>query len=232
MMSCIALDDEPLARAHLEDSIRKTPDLDLKGVFSNAADAWHFLSKHAVDVVFTDIAMPDMDGISLLKSIKNPPLFIFVTANPDYAASSYELDVLDFIVKPFDHGRFLKAVGKVKAFFRQPEGKSNEAFFLTVKDGCYNLILQRDEIVYLKGEKEYTRIVVDDKKEYLIHKNLGKMELLLPKDSFMRVQKSFIVNLHYVRSVGTSEITMKGNIDNIPIGRQYRDELFKRFGLG
>jgi Response regulator of the LytR/AlgR family len=232
MITCIAIDDEPLARAYLEDFIKKTGSLKLLASFGSAAKAWEFLGRQTVDVVFSDIAMPDMSGISFLKTLKNPPIFVFVTANPEHAVESYELDVMDFIVKPYDYGRFLRAVSKIQAFLQKDKGTQEASAFVTVKDGHHNVILRTDEIYYLKGEKEYTRMFTEGNKEHLVHKTLGNLETLLPKERFLRVQKSYIVNIDYVRSVTPSTISMKGSLPDIPLGTQYRQEVFKRFGIG
>lgn len=231
-VTCIALDDESLAISYLADFIRKTPFLTLKGCFEKPTEAWAFLEAESVDLVISDIAMPDISGVALLKNLKNPPLFIFVTANADFAAESYELDVVDYIVKPYDYARFLKAVRKAQDQLNSKNSPSikKEKDFITVKDGYKNVIIRFDEIFYIEGSKEYVAISTLEK-DVIFRKSLIQMEQLLPPDKFIRVQKSYIVNTDFVRELTVSKIIMRGGIKDIPLGAQYRAELFRRFGL-
>jgi len=230
IINCIIVDDEPLARTILEDCTKKTPQLNLLNTFDNAIKAWDFLKREKVDLVFSDIVMPDIDGISFLKNLKNPPLFIYVTGNPKHAVESFELDVIDYIIKPFDYGRFMKAVNKAEAFLNKKEKSIEDKDFLVVKDGYKNVILRFDDIFYIEGSREYVNIATIDK-DYLIHKTMNTMESILPSEKFTRVQKSYIINLDYAREVTHNKIIMKGSIRDIPLGLQYRDNLYQRLGI-
>ncbi|MFC7524934.1 LytR/AlgR family response regulator transcription factor [Parapedobacter sp. GCM10030251] len=230
-ITCIALEDEPYAKSFLEENIRNTLFLNLRGSFDNVKDGWEFLKSENVDLVISDIAMPGITGMAFRKHLSNPPLFIFVTANAGFAAESYELDVVDYVVKPYDYARFLKAVTKAQDRLKNGLRQSpNRKDFVTAKDGHNNVIIRFDEIFYVEGSKEYV-IIATPEKEILHRKSLIQMEQLLPAGKFLRIHKSFIANTDFIREVAANKIIMKGSIKDLPVGAQYRPELFRRFGL-
>ncbi|GGG73770.1 DNA-binding response regulator [Parapedobacter pyrenivorans] len=229
-ITCIALEDEFYAKVHLEACIVKTPFLELKGSFENALSAWEYLKNENIDLVISDIAMPDITGVAFLKNLSNPPLFIFVTANTEFAAESYELNVVDYVVKPYDYARFLKAATKAQNRLNNGQSHPTIMDFVSVRDGYKNIIIRFSEIFFVEGSKEYVTVYTAEK-NILFRKSLIQMEQILPSEKFLRVQKSYIVNLDFVREVTTSKIIMKGGLQNIPVGPQYRPELFRRFGL-
>lgn len=230
MISCIIVDDEPLARETLEVYVDKIPALKLLGSFEDPFEAMDLLGKEKVDLVFSDIQMPDISGISLLKSLANPPLFIFVTGNPEHAAQSFELDVLDYIVKPYDFDRFLKSVNKAQAVLDFRKSPAVNKAFLLIKDRSLNVIVRYDEIYYVEGNKDYVNIVTSEK-THSVSKTMSYMESVLPNDRFLRVHKSYIINLAFAKAVTAVVIKMKGNIKDIPIGMQYREDLYRNLGI-
>ena len=175
--------------------------------------------------------MPDISGVSFLKSLKKAPLFIFVTGDPNYAIESYELDMLDYVLKPFGVDRLLKSVNKARALLESQKTKLPDRDFLIIKDRSLNIIMPYDEIFFIKSDKDYIKVSTMEK-DYIMYKRLSEIqESLSSTRQFLRVQKSYIVNLGFAKTVDGSCIKMKGNIEDIPIGGQYRAELYKRLGI-
>lgn len=231
MISCIVIDDEPLAQENLVNKINKIHDLELLGVFDSALDAMPLIVNGKVDLVFCDIQMPEISGVSFLKSLKKSPLFIFVTGDPTYALESYELDVLDYIMKPFAVGRLLKSVNKARALLEAQKTDLPDRDFLIIKDRSLNIIMPYNEIFFIKSDKDYITVSTMEK-EYIMYKRLSEIEVSLSSArQFLRVQKSYIVNLDFARTVDGNYIKMKGSIEDIPIGGQYKAELYRRLGI-
>lgn len=231
MINCIAIDDEPLALENLVGKITKIPDLRLLGAFDSALDAMPLINERKIDVVFCDIQMPDISGVSFLKSLTRPPLFIFVTGNPNHAIESFELDVVDYILKPFGMDRLLKSVNRAKAFLESQKTNLPHRDFFIIKDRSTNIIMPYNEIFYIKSDREYVRVSTSEK-DYLMYKRLSEIEESLSSTrQFLRVQKSYIVNLDFAKTVDGSYIKMKGSVEDIPIGGQYKAELYKRLGI-
>ncbi len=230
MYNCIVIDDECYAREALETSIEKVPFLHLLGSFDHPLPAMELLANKQVDIVFSDIQMPDLDGITFLKSLKQPPVFIFVTGIRQYAVESFELDVLDFIVKPFDFLRFLKAANKARAYLESTRSQIRSKDYLILKDRAAHTIVRFADIYAVQSNKDYVTVRTVEK-AYLVWKTMSFMESNLVGDNFIRVHKSHLVNLDFVTSVTAVKILMKGNLGDIPIGTQYRDGLFRRMGI-
>lgn len=231
MISCIVIDDEPLAQEDLVNKISKIPDLKLLGVFDSALEASPLIGKGMVDVVFCDIQMPEISGVTFLKSLKKSPLFIFVTGDPNYAVESYELDVLDYVLKPFGVERLLKSVHKARAILEAQKTNLPDRDFLIIKDRSLNIIMPYDEIFFIKSDRDYIKVSTMEK-DYIMYRRLTEIEETLSSaKQFFRVQKSYIVNLDFAKTVDGSYIKMKGNIEDIPIGGQYRAELYRRLGI-
>lgn len=231
MITCIVIEDEPLAQEHLVEQIGKVHDLELLGVFDTALGAMELIGTGKVDVVFSDIQMPDINGVSFLKSLKKSPLYVFVTGDPTYAIESFELDVVDYILKPFGLERLLKSVNKVRALLDSQKTNTADRNFLIIKDRTLNIIMPYNEIFYIKSDRDYCMIVTSDK-TYTVCKRLTEIEeALSAAKQFCRVQKSYIVNLDFAKTIDGNIIKMKGNIPDIPIGGQYKAELFRRLGI-
>lgn len=231
MITCIVIDDEPLAQEDLVEKIGKINDLELLGVFYSPLEAMELIRTGKVDLVFSDIQMPEISGVSFLKSLKKSPLFIFVTGDPNYAIESFELDVVDYVLKPFGLERLLKAVNKVRALLEMRKTNIPDRDFLIIKDRNANIIMPYNEIFFIKSDKDYCKIATMDK-TFIICKRLTEIvDALSSAKQFFRVQKSYLVNLDFAKTVNGNVIEMRGNIEDIPIGGQYKAELYKRLGI-
>ena len=230
-MKCVIIDDEELAREILVSHLSKIPNIQIVGVYENAMDAFGILKSEDVDLVFCDIQMPDMDGIAFLKTLKNPPLFVFVTGDPSYALEGYELDVLDYILKPFGLDRLIKTIDKAQAILNDDKGNNSDRDFLIIKDRSHIIISPYDEVFYIEGAKDYVWIETLEKRYNVWKKLLEMEEKLASAKQFIRIHKSYIVNLDFAKRVEGNIMKMRGSIKDIPIGGQYRAELYRRLGI-
>ncbi|WP_343557253.1 LytTR family DNA-binding domain-containing protein [Sphingobacterium sp.] len=229
MIKCIVIDDEVLAIELLVSKLEKIPIIEIVGTFDNAFDAIELINAKAVDLVFCDIQMPDMSGVSLLKTLSDPPLFAFVTGNPEYAIEGYELNVLDYILKPFGMERLIKTVNKAQAVLNFDKSSSRD--FMIIKDRSQIIIAPYKEVYFVKGDKDYVWIETQEKKYNVYKKLIDIEESLIHAKQFVRIHKSYIVNLEFAKRVEGNNIIMRGSIQDIPIGKQYRMELYRRLGI-
>lgn len=224
-LSCIAVDDEPLALEKMESYIAKVDYLDLRGTFDNAFDALNFLRQERVDLMFLDIQMDELTGIQLLEVLKNQPKVILTTAYDQYALRGYELDVVDYLLKPFSFQRFLKAAEKVFESLRQvqqpssPSPSGPETDFILVRSEYRLQKIKLQDIQYIEGMKDYSRIFTPTNKIMTLQ-NLKKLEEVLPCPPFLRVHKSFIISVDRVDSIGKNDIVVAER--TIPIGGLYK----------
>ena len=227
-INCIAVDDEPLALEKMEQYINKLPYLNLTGSFDNGFSALNFLRQHPVDLMFLDIQMDELTGIQLLEVLSHKPYVVLTTAYDQYALKGYELNVTDYLLKPFGFNRFLQAVEKVKDKLlkslspkasRGGSINSPEQDFILVRSEYRLQKVNLKEILYVEGMKDYSRIFTPDIKLMTLQ-NLRKMEEALPSPPFMRIHKSYIISINMIESVGKNDITIAGQ--NIPIGGLYK----------
>lgn len=224
-LSCIAVDDEPLALEKMETYIAKVDYLDLRGTFDNAFDALNFLRQEKVDLMFLDIQMDELTGIQLLEVLKNQPKVILTTAYDQYALRGYELDVVDYLLKPFSFQRFLKAAEKVFESLRQVQQPasstpvSQDKDFILVRSEYRLQKIRLQDIQYIEGMKDYSRIFTPTNKIMTLQ-NLKKLEEVLPCPPFLRVHKSFIISVDRVDSIGKNDIVVAER--TIPIGGLYK----------
>ncbi len=228
-INCIAIDDEPPAMLQIEMYIKKIPFLNLLKTFNNALDCIEFLKSNQVDLIYLDIEMGDFSGIHLLGSLNKKPKVIFTTAHKSYAYKAFELDVIDFLLKPISFERFLKATDKVYELMRA-DSKSN----LNIKDNelknyvfvkaNYRMIrVDFQDILYIEGLSEY--IIIKTKTEKIItYQSLKNFEKILTNFNFIRVHKSYIVNLDKINSIDKQYIKISDK--EIPIGDKFRKKLF------
>jgi two-component system, LytTR family, response regulator len=222
-LKCIIVEDEPLARQILAGYISRVPSLQLQGSYEDAIDALDHLRDHHVDLIFLDIHLPEMKGVAFLKTLANPPAVIITTAYHEYALEGYELNVVDYLLKPFEFERFLTAVNKVKK-----PGEAKQPATETSKDYLFvNIQLKKvkiyfSEILYIESQKEYIKIVTQNN-SYLTKMSTHEIEHLLPDSLFKRIHRSFIIAIHKVRSFNSEMVEINGN--NIPVGRGYKDVL-------
>ncbi|MBA3649325.1 MAG: response regulator transcription factor [Chitinophagales bacterium] len=224
MLKSLIVDDEPLAQEVLENYMQRVNELQLVRKCSNAMEAFQILHKERVDLLFLDIQMPVIDGLSFLKSLKNAPSVILTTAYPNHALEGYDLDVVDYLLKPISFERFLKAVNKAIDHRKPPVNNDNtpsaEYIFLKVDNKLVKANFS--DIVYIEGMKDYLKIFVKDKL-LVIHQTMKKIEDLLPKNKFIRVHKSYIISLDAVTSITGNFVEINGK--EIPIGANYKDQL-------
>ncbi|MEL6534839.1 MAG: LytTR family DNA-binding domain-containing protein [Bacteroidota bacterium] len=228
-LSCIIIEDEPLAAEKLEGFIRRSPHLDLKESFRQSLLGLKYIKEHPVDLVFLDIQMDEMTGIELLESLQQKPLVILTTAYQEYALRGYELHVSDYLLKPYDFTRFLKAVDKVYEEYTlrhaTPEVSSANIF---VKTEYRIEKVPVDTILYIEGMSDYLRVHRTQGKPIMCLQKFAAFEATLPSSHFMRVHKSYLVALDKIDSIERSVIIIGEN--RIPVGKTYHDDFFARLG--
>ena len=231
MITVIAIDDEPLALQLIVDYIQKTPDLMLVGQFENPLEAAQFISKTHIDIVFTDIQMPGLNGIEFTRSMVNGTVVIFTTAFAKYAIEGFKLDIADYLLKPFTYEEFLTSVHKAERMIRSSTKPADDVLsnneFLFLKSDYKIKRINFQNILYIEGLKEYVKVytLLSDK-PILSLSSLKILEIKLPSDKFMRVHRSFIVNLEKIETIDRSRIVFGKKY--IPIGEQYKDK-FQEF---
>lgn len=230
-LTCLIVDDEPLARNLLADYVQKVPYLTLAGVCSSPLEALELLRKNPVELLFLDIQMPEITGLSLLKALQNKPLVIITTAYSEYALEGYEHDVVDYLLKPITFERFLRAVEKANqrvqvAPAALPQKTSeNIQPFVFVKDGTKIVRIRWDDILYVEGLKDYVTIHTRQQKVVSLQR-LKVLEEQLPADQFIRIHHSYIVALNAIDAIHRGEVQI-GQVF-IPISDTYR-KAFKEF---
>jgi DNA-binding LytR/AlgR family response regulator len=236
MLNCIAVDDENLALDLIEDNILKVPFLNLVKRCKNAFEAMEILQNQEIDLVFLDIQMPGITGVQFLQSMTNSPMVIFVTAYKQYAMEGYDLNVIDYLLKPIDFERFLKAVNKAaelhslkqKAFSQDGvlENKNNTIFV----NADYSLVkVKTEEITYIEGLKDYIKIHLNTSTKPIVTRmTMKSIEEKLSPSAFFRVHKSFIISLDKIESIRNLKIKI-GNAQ-VPVSESYADDFFKMIG--
>ena len=227
MITCIAIDDEPLALKQIVSYINKTPYLQLLGNFSGALKAIEFLNNTDIDLMFVDINMPDLSGLDFVKSLVNPPKIIFTTAYSEYAVEGFKVDAADYLLKPIAYSEFLNATEKTKnRYFKEDDNvetvKNNEQF-LFIKSEYKIIRIDFNNIKYIEGMRDYVRIHLDEQKPIMALMGMKKLQEHLPKNKFMRVHRSFIVNLNKITTIERNRIVFNNNV-YIPISEQYKEE--------
>jgi DNA-binding LytR/AlgR family response regulator len=231
MITVIAIDDEPLALQLIADYIQKTPDLMLAGQFENPLEAAQYISENPVDIVFTDIQMPGLNGIEFTRSMLNGPVVIFTTAFAKYAIEGFKLDVADYLLKPFTYEEFLTSVHKAERMIRSIAKPADDVLsnneFLFLKFNYKIKRIKFNDIQYIEGFNDYVRIYSISSPEPIPSQiTLKALEAKLPAGKFMRIHRSFIVNLQMVDTIDRGRIVF-GKVF-IPVGDQYKEK-FEEF---
>lgn len=227
MIKCIAIDDEPLALRQIAEYIRKTPFLELKGEFDSSVVAFKWLRDNEADLLFLDINMPDLNGIDFMKKQSNPPKVIFMTAYSQYAVEGFRVNALDYLLKPFDYDLFMQSANRAYDWFEREE-KSNAEIesndrFLFIKSEYKILRINLSDIKYIEGMREYIRIHTVSQKPVMTIVSMKRIEEFLPADRFMRVHRSFIVNLEKITTIDRNRIVFDNNV-YIPVSGQYNQK--------
>jgi DNA-binding LytR/AlgR family response regulator len=231
VIRCLIADDELMAHQILEQYILQTPGLTLVAKCRNALEAFAKLEQHTIDLIFLDIEMPLVNGITFLKTLSKPPKVIFTTAYADYALQGYELNVVDYLLKPFPYERFAKAVDKVKQSLQVPEtapsSPTDGSQHLLIKEKEGMMKIGYDDILYIEASKDYMKIITATG-HHLVHQTMKKLEELLPADRFVRTHKSYIVSLRQIRILKSDAVVLE-NKTEVPVSVNYADNLRERF---
>jgi len=229
MYSCVVLDDEPLARKLLEEYIKKDEELTLVESFADSFKGLQYLQTNSIDILFLDIQMPDLTGVSLLKLLHEKPVTIFTTAYSEYALDGFDLDVADYLLKPVLFDRFILAVSKAKkrittkSVERQQVHSQGDTLY--VKDGTKLVKVNLGDILYIEGLKDYVSIYTKTQKIVSLQR-MKNLEAVLFKDKFLRIHHSYIIALDWIQSIHKDSVEINGT--SIPIGETYR-KAFREF---
>jgi len=240
MIKAIIVDDEPLALDVLQTYIEQVPDIELMCRCNNAIEANDFLSKNEIDLMFLDIEMPKLGGLDFLRILNNPPYVVITTAYPNYAVQGFELNVVDYLLKPISLDRFMKCVNKVRskrdlksmALEKSetnsviPAHENSSEDYIFIKADKKFIRVHYSDILYIEGLKDYVIIRTKESKIIALQ-TMKSLENKLPTDCFLRVHRSFIVNINYVDAiVGTTiEMREQGKLKMIPVGKNYKNDL-------
>jgi DNA-binding LytR/AlgR family response regulator len=231
MMNCIAIDDEPKALEIIERYCEKTDAICLKATFREPVKAVEFLNREKIDLVFLDINMPDINGIQLITTLAVKPMVIFTTAYSNHAVESYNLNAIDYLLKPITFERFLAAVNKAQNIFSIKNNeavKRESAETVFIKSGPQTYQVKISDIFYLEKDGNYITVYLRDKK-ILIRENMTDIFSIVPPDQFVRVHKSFVVAIKHITMIEVHQLIING--EKIPIGSTYRESLRVRLGL-
>lgn len=225
-LSCIIVDDEPVARKILQEFVDRVPFMDLQGKFENAMKAKAYLQNNETDIIFLDIEMPKVSGLQFLQNTEIAPLVILTTAFPQYALEGYELDIIDYLLKPFAYSRFLKAVQKAKEYIELKNAISANLFsdYIFVKSEKRIEKIEVKDILYAESLGNYVTIYVDNKK-IIAYLTLKSLESQLPSTEFIKIHQSFLVACAKINAIEGNEIKLSNK--SLPISRNYKDAVMK-----
>ncbi|MCW3084420.1 MAG: two component transcriptional regulator, LytTR family [Bacteroidetes bacterium] len=227
-INCLIVDDEPPALHLIKGYVNKTPFLELKGKCANAFEAMELMNSNSIDLLFLDIQMPDLNGIEFSRTLTNGPKIILTTAFEKYALEGFRIDALDYLLKPFNYEEFLKAANKAKEWFRtklNPEQKTETDSFLYVKSEYKQIKIDLNKVLFFEGLKDYVKIHLEDAdKAVLSLISLKALEEQLPS-KFMRVHRSFIINLEKIEAIERTQVIIGKN--HIRIADQHKNEFME-----
>ncbi|MBP3534061.1 MAG: response regulator transcription factor [Alistipes sp.] len=244
MIRCLAIDDEPLALRQITGYIEKIPFLELARTFNSAVQAQQYLLGEKVDLIFVDINMPDLNGVDFVRSLESPPMIIFTTAYSEYAIEGFKLDAIDYLLKPFGFNEFSRSVNKANSLYEllnmknaaadnrteaEESESSSDKEYISVRADYKTSLIKISNIVYLESEGEYVRMNLNDGTKVVTLFRLKNMESSLPSDTFMRVHRSYIVNLKCITGYTKGRIFLE-NDDYVPIGENYKEAFLKYIG--
>ena len=230
-LKCLLVDDEPPALKILKTYLENMDNLELVGTCANAFEAMQMLKDHPVDLLFLDIKMPRLLGTEFIRTLRNPPKVIFTTAHKDFALEGFELDAIDYLLKPFSFERFVRAVNKLTSGNEQPAGASEPATapqnsaFLYFRVDRKMVKVELHDICYIESLKDYSRIVRKKDKPLIVKKPISSIEQQLPANRFLRIHRSFIIAIDKITAFTQNDIEIGDQ--EIPIGKLYRHQLSK-----
>lgn len=233
-MNVLIVDDEPLAQDVLETYVEQLDDLTLVGKCNNAIEAANALQNHKVDLMLLDIQMPQLTGTEFLKTLNNPPLVIFTTAYPNFALEGFELNALDYLLKPISLERFLKAIHKARerhglqnASVASPVAQDEKIDYFFVKADKKLVKVNYSDVIYIEGLKDYVIIKLETGRVITLQ-TMKSLVAKLPSNMFQRIHRSFIVNVQKIKAVmgNMVEVQEKGAAKHLPIGKNYREEIY------
>ena len=231
-MNCIIVDDNKLARAALKHLVEQVDFLNLKQECENPIDAFNYLKKETIDLVFLDVEMPDMSGIELVKNLDKRPIIILITAKKDYAVEAFELNVADYVVKPVTLPRFMTAVSRAKELFESKDQKieigKKYADYIFVRSKSVITKIKMQDIIYIQALGDYVNIYMGEKR-HTVHITLSGIETKLPEDKFFRLHRSYIIALNHINDI-EENCAYIGN-HPIPIGEQYKKLLLSKLNF-
>lgn len=256
-MNCIIVDDDAFSRTVIRQLVKRTANLELVAECSSAIEAYRLLKNIEVDIIFLDVEMPEMSGLDLLKTLKKMPQIIVVTGNKNYAVEAFDYDVTDFLVKPVEYPRFLRAVDRAESKLQREmmqlravppfavptvrpqvettavvpaqETDTGENFFVKTKDDGRIVHLQTGEIEFIEAMSDYVEIHTLLGNSYVVHSTMKGMEKRLPENIFMRIHRSFIINTEHIRTIEDDKVIMPNR--EIPIGNSYRTNFLKSLNI-
>jgi DNA-binding LytR/AlgR family response regulator len=233
---CLIIDDEPLGIKLIKAHLDKLESFEVVGECKSALKAVEYLRTEKIDLIFLDINMPEISGIDFLKTLSDPPYVIITTAYREYAIEGYELDVVDFLLKPISFERFLKAINRYCNRTRTSPVKdgnnsdeTDEKKHIYIQDGKNTFKLLYDDIIYFEGYGEYVKVITLNK-NYLVRDSLAEFEHKLSSDFFVRIHKSYLINIRKILGFNTNNVMLKGI--ELPIGRVYREKVLKILKAG
>ncbi|MEM6800566.1 MAG: response regulator transcription factor [Bacteroidota bacterium] len=232
-VKCLIVDDEPIAREIIASHIEKVPNWLLKSSCINAEEAYKVLLKEEIDVIFLDIEMPEISGLEFLQSLQHPPLVIFTTAYSEYALKGYELNVLDYLLKPISFRRFFHSIEKansiLEALDKEKQSQPLSPPYMFVKHGGKLKKINFADIIYVKAEQEYSSIVLGGTK-VLASKHLKLLLGVLPIQEFTRIHRSYIVSHHKISAISGNRVQLEDGTE-LPIGSKYKEELIQKLNI-
>lgn len=244
MIKCITIDDEPLALRQIKNYIRRIPALSLEAEFKSAIDARAYMAGNSVDLIFVDINMPDLTGVEFVRELEQRTMIIFTTAYSEYAIEGYRLDAIDYLLKPFSFDDFSRAVNKACSLYELyvkhldseqeqaaeniaeaevEESAGGNSEYISIKADYKVSLVRLADIVYIESDSEYVRLHFADGTSIMTLFRMKKMETVLPSDSFMRVHRSYIVNLKCVTGYARGRVYLNNN-EYLPIGENYKEQ--------